>query len=134
MRPWMLPESARITAATQVWPCADATDVHMTDISAFAEVLGWLLWMNMMSGTVSHLEKYSDRDSTGTYLASPDPGPNAPLNTARGKRASCGSKLGRSWLSRRPRPPAYGYVSKSVNRTRHSLAKPSLQPRGPHIL
>lgn len=42
----LLPPDARITAATQVWPFVDANGAHMKDISAFAQVLNWVLLMN----------------------------------------------------------------------------------------
>jgi len=43
-----LPDGALLTTATQVWPFADDSDNArpMKDVSAFAEVLDWILIMN----------------------------------------------------------------------------------------
>lgn len=41
-----LPESAKLTAATQVTPFAGPDGTPMRDVSAFAQVLDWILIMN----------------------------------------------------------------------------------------
>jgi len=40
-----LPSTARITAATQVWPFADNKGVPMVNVAPFAQVLDWILLM-----------------------------------------------------------------------------------------
>ncbi|WVQ74233.1 hypothetical protein IAR50_003829 [Cryptococcus sp. DSM 104548] len=62
-----LPSGAIITTATQVWPFADSDGNPMTDVSAFAKVIDWILIMN-----------YDVWGSSST------PGPNAPLSDACG--------------------------------------------------
>ncbi|KAL7421165.1 hypothetical protein Q5752_004050 [Cryptotrichosporon argae] len=58
-----LPSGALISTATQDWPYADANGSPMTDVSAFAEVIDWILLMN-----------YDVWGSSST------PGANAPLS------------------------------------------------------
>lgn len=41
-----LPSGAVITAATQVWPFAGPDGNPMSDVSAFAKALDWILIMN----------------------------------------------------------------------------------------
>lgn len=41
-----LPETARLSAACQVWPFSDEAGNPETDVSAFASVLDWILIMN----------------------------------------------------------------------------------------
>lgn len=62
-----LPSDAFISAATQVWPFADASGLPMSDVSGFAKVLDWITVMN-----------YDIWGSSST------PGPNAPLSDACG--------------------------------------------------
>ncbi|ODN99057.1 hypothetical protein I350_07211 [Cryptococcus amylolentus CBS 6273] len=58
-----LPSGAIITTATQVWPFADTDGNPMTDVSAFAKVIDWILIMNY-----------------DVWGSSTTPGPNAPLS------------------------------------------------------
>ncbi|KAG9120722.1 hypothetical protein FRC07_003663 [Ceratobasidium sp. 392] len=57
-----LPDSAKITAATQVTPFIGSDGEPLKDVSAFAKVLDWILIMNY-----------------DVWGASSSPGPNAPL-------------------------------------------------------
>ncbi|EJD53756.1 glycoside hydrolase [Auricularia subglabra TFB-10046 SS5] len=58
-----LPSTAVISAACQVWPFADNNGNPLTEASAFASVLDWILIMNY-----------------DTWGSSANPGPNAPLS------------------------------------------------------
>lgn len=101
-----LPPSARITAATQVWPFADRDGQPLGDVSEFARVLDWILLMNY-----------------DVWGSSPNPGPNAPLADGCGNstqpKANAEAAI-RSWLNAGFTArqlvlgvPAYGYVSRS---------------------
>ncbi|KAF8592399.1 glycoside hydrolase family 18 protein [Ramaria rubella] len=114
----LLPERARISAATQVWPFMDADGSHSKDISAFAKVLDWVLLMNY-----------------DVWSSSPQPGPNAPLSDAchnsTQPEANANAAIA-SWTAAGfPAQqimlglPAYGYVSRSSAtslRARRSLS------------
>ncbi|KAK0490833.1 glycoside hydrolase family 18 protein [Armillaria novae-zelandiae] len=59
----MLPAGAVLTAAVDHQPFVDGDGVPMKDVSAFAQLLDWILIMNY-----------------DVWSASPNPGPNAPLS------------------------------------------------------
>jgi chitinase len=125
-----LPPTARITAAASDLPFMGKDGQPMTDVSAFADVLDWVLLMNYdvfgCEWSDSFLVGSSEmKYAHGLYgLASPTPGPNAPLSN------SCGSSAQplanaeaaiRSWTSAGFSPkqlvlgiPAYGYISRST--------------------
>lgn len=101
-----LPPGALISTATQVWPFADFNGHPMSDVSAFAEVIDWILIMN-----------YDIWGSSST------PGPNAPLSdachnstqplanayAAISSWTTAGMPLSKITLG----VPAYGYLQKS---------------------
>ncbi|KAH9899952.1 glycoside hydrolase [Cubamyces lactineus] len=101
-----LPPGAKITAATQTVPFAGPDGDPLGDVSAFAEVLDWVLLMNY-----------------DTWGSSSDPGPNAPLsdacNNSTQDSASALAAL-RAWTAAGfPASqlvlgvPSYGYISRS---------------------
>ncbi|KAI0052983.1 glycoside hydrolase family 18 protein [Auriscalpium vulgare] len=101
-----LPPAAKITAAVQTVPFADANGNPLTDASQFASVLDWVLLMNY--------------DVWGSSSA---PGPNAPLSNAchnsTQPTASADAAV-RAWTAAGfPRSklvlgvPSYGYVQRS---------------------
>ncbi|KAI0677163.1 glycoside hydrolase [Trametes maxima] len=101
-----LPPQAKITAATQTVPFADANGDPLQDVSEFAEVLDWVLLMNY-----------------DTWGSSSTPGPNAPLsdscNNSTQSGASALAAL-RTWTAAGfPASqlvlgvPSYGYISRS---------------------
>ncbi|KAG8827072.1 hypothetical protein FRC19_005776, partial [Serendipita sp. 401] len=67
-----LPSSAKITAAVALWPFNDENGRPMEDVSAFGEVLDWIVIMN-----------YDVFGSSST-----EPGPNAPLSDGCGDSRS----------------------------------------------
>ncbi|KAI0650353.1 glycoside hydrolase [Trametes meyenii] len=101
-----LPPQARITAATQTVPFADANGDPMQDASEFAKVLDWVLLMNY-----------------DTWGSSSTPGPNAPLsdachNSTQGSASALAAL--RTWTAAGfPASqlvlgvPSYGYLSRS---------------------
>ncbi|KAG8890569.1 hypothetical protein FRB98_007123 [Tulasnella sp. 332] len=102
-----LPSGAVITAATQVWPFAGPDGNPMSDVSAFAEALDWILIMN-----------YDVWGSSST------PGPNAPLsNACKNSTQPLANAIAavKSWTEAgMPAKqitlglPSYGYLSKST--------------------
>ncbi|KAI9001092.1 glycoside hydrolase [Trametes punicea] len=101
-----LPPTAKITAATQTVPFAGPDGDPMGNVSAFAEVLDWVLLMNY-----------------DTWGSSSDPGPNAPLsdsckNSTQGSASALAAV--RAWTAAGfPASklvlgvPSYGYLSRS---------------------
>ncbi|KAI0307299.1 glycoside hydrolase family 18 protein [Multifurca ochricompacta] len=101
-----LPPLARISAAVQTSPFSGANGQPLDDVRAFADVLDWVTLMNY-----------------DTWGASPNPGPNAPLNDAcrnSTQPAVSADAAIRSWTAAGFPPdqlvlgvPSYGYVSHS---------------------
>ncbi|EIW62034.1 glycoside hydrolase [Trametes versicolor FP-101664 SS1] len=120
-----LPQGAVITAATQTVPFAGADGEPMQDVSAFAEVLDWVLLMNY-----------------DTWGSSDTPGPNAPLgdacsNSTQGSASALAAL--RTWTAAGfPASqlvlgvPSYGYISRTsaaLLRTRgQSMRRTTLRP------
>ncbi|WVR00132.1 hypothetical protein IAU59_007274 [Kwoniella sp. CBS 9459] len=102
-----LPDGALISLATQVWPFADTNGRPMSDVSAFASVIDWILIMN-----------YDVWGSSST------PGPNAPLSDGCGNStqplanayAAVSSWTGAGMPASKITlgVPAYGYLQKST--------------------
>ncbi|OCF38068.1 hypothetical protein I316_00292 [Kwoniella heveanensis BCC8398] len=102
-----LPDGALISLATQVWPFADSNGSPMSDVSAFASVIDWILIMN-----------YDVWGSSST------PGPNAPLSDGCGNStqplanayAAVSSWTGAGMPASKITlgVPAYGYLQKST--------------------
>jgi len=101
-----LPPAAKISAAVQTVPFADAQGNPMTDVSAFADVLDWVLVMNY-----------------DTWGSSATPGPNAPLSdgchNSSQPAASAMAALNAWTAAGFPASqlvlgvPSYGYISRS---------------------
>ncbi|KAI0832337.1 glycoside hydrolase [Trametes gibbosa] len=112
-----LPVGATITAATQTVPFAGPDGAPMRDVSAFAEVLDWVLLMNY-----------------DTWGSSSTPGPNAPLGDACHNSTQAGaSALAalRTWTAAGfPASqlvlgvPSYGYLSRSSAAALRTRAAP----------
>ncbi|CAE7226628.1 unnamed protein product [Rhizoctonia solani] len=105
-----LPKSAKLTAATQVTPFAGPDGRPLQDVSAFAQVLDWILIMNY-----------------DIWGASPTPGPNAPLrdgcHNSTQPDASASASIA-AWMAAGFPPsqitlglPSYGYVQTSSSKT-----------------
>ncbi|CAE6412290.1 unnamed protein product [Rhizoctonia solani] len=101
-----LPESAKLTAATQVTPFAGPDGRPLADVSEFARVLDWILIMNY-----------------DIWGSSPTPGPNAPLrdgcHNSTQPYASASASVA-AWTAAGFPPhqvtlglPSYGYVQTS---------------------
>ncbi|CEL63740.1 Chitotriosidase-1 OS=Homo sapiens GN=CHIT1 PE=1 SV=1 [Rhizoctonia solani AG-1 IB] len=104
-----LPESAKLTAATQVTPFAGPDGRPLANVSEFAKVLDWILIMNY-----------------DIWGASPTPGPNAPLrdgcHNSTQPDASASASVA-AWTAAGFPPhqitlglPSYGYVQTSNER------------------
>ncbi|KAI0733000.1 glycoside hydrolase superfamily [Fomitopsis betulina] len=101
-----LPTTAKMSAAVQTVPFADADGNPLADVSAFAQVLDWVLIMNY-----------------DVWGSSPTPGPNAPLSDGchnSTQPASNAVAAVRAWTEAGfPADqlvlgvPAYGYLSQS---------------------
>ncbi|KAH9966089.1 glycoside hydrolase family 18 protein [Russula dissimulans] len=118
-----LPPSARISAAVQTTPFADANGYPMDDVREFAGVLDWFLIMNYDAWGVSS-----------------NPGPNAPLSDACGNStqptASAFAGIN-AWIEAGVPPgklvlgvPSYGYISPSTA-TRLRQRDPNLNAPSP---
>ncbi|KAG9015421.1 hypothetical protein FRB94_000025 [Tulasnella sp. JGI-2019a] len=112
-----LPAGAVITAATQAWPFAGPDGSPMSDVSAFAAVLDWILIMNY-----------------DVWGSSSIPGPNAPLsNACKNSTQPLANAVAaiKSWTAAGMPAnqitlglPSYGYISKSS--ATHLVSKRSL--------
>ncbi|EKM59129.1 glycoside hydrolase family 18 protein [Phanerochaete carnosa HHB-10118-sp] len=101
-----LPPQAKISAATMTVPWTDANGETMKDVSAFAQVLDWILIMNY-----------------DTWGSSSNPGPNAPLSNAchNSTQSSSSAVAGVATWTAAGFPankivlgvPSYGYISSS---------------------
>lgn len=101
-----LPRTARISAAVQTTPFADATGQPMKDVRLFANILDWLLIMNY-----------------DVWGASSSPGPNAPLSDAcrNSTQPTANAEAAiKAWTAAGVPPsklvlgvPSYGYISTS---------------------
>ncbi|KAA1466348.1 glycoside hydrolase family 18 protein [Dentipellis sp. KUC8613] len=101
-----LPPAARISAAVQTQPFADAHGNPLTNAAPFANVLDWVLMMNY-----------------DIWGSSSNPGPNAPLSDACHNSTQPGASADaavRAWTAAGFPPnklvlgvPSYGYISKS---------------------
>ncbi|KAH7105665.1 glycoside hydrolase superfamily [Auriculariales sp. MPI-PUGE-AT-0066] len=106
----VLPEIALITAATQVWPFADEQGAPMSDVSAFAQVLDWILLMVY-----------------DTWGSSANPGPNAPLDDGCRIQPNLASWTQSGFPASKLvlGIPAYGYISRSsATRLRNRRSAP----------
>ncbi|KAJ3774473.1 glycoside hydrolase family 18 protein [Lentinula raphanica] len=114
-----LPRQLKITAATSQTPFTDATGQPMKDVSAFAQVLDWIMIMNY-----------------DVWQSSPTPGPNAPLydgchnsTQPEANAASAVKQWGQAGFPLKKQilgVPYYGYVSNSnVTRLRTRASSPS---------
>ncbi|PVG03691.1 glycoside hydrolase [Serendipita vermifera] len=101
-----LPPSAKISAATALWPFAGKDGQPLRDVSRFARVLDWIMLMNY-----------------DVWGSSPEPGPNAPLSdecgTSTQPLANAKAAI-QSWIEAGFPPaqivlgiPAYGMLSRS---------------------
>ncbi|KIP02119.1 glycoside hydrolase family 18 protein [Phlebiopsis gigantea 11061_1 CR5-6] len=117
-----LPPQAKITAATMTVPWADAQGNPLKDVSAFAQVLDWILIMNY-----------------DTWGSSSPPGPNAPLSNAchNSTQSSASAVAGVATWTAAGFPasqivlgvPSYGYIARSASDALTTRALVSRRPR-----
>ncbi|WVQ84655.1 hypothetical protein IAT38_006810 [Cryptococcus sp. DSM 104549] len=118
-----LPSDAIITTATQVWPFADTDGNPMSDVSAFADVIDWILIMNY-----------------DVWGSSTTPGANAPLSDGCGNStqplANAYAAVASWTAAGMPAKqitlgvPAYGYLQEST--ATQLKDRRSLQTLPPH--
>ncbi|KAH9844225.1 glycoside hydrolase superfamily [Rhodofomes roseus] len=117
-----LPSDAKMSAAVQTVPFADASGNPLGDVSAFAQVLDWVLIMNY--------------DAWGS---SKTPGPNAPLSDAchnSTQPVASAAAAVRAWTSAGfpvnqlvLGVPSYGYISQSTATHLRQRSRPTLRRR-----
>lgn len=118
-----LPAGAKITAAVMTVPWADTQGNPMKDVSAFANVLDWILVMNYDTwgckcNVILHMSILNF-----DFLASSTPGPNAPLSNACHNSTQSGASAVAGVMSWAAAGfpvskitiglPSYGYISRS---------------------
>lgn len=145
-----LPPGAKITAAVMTVPFADPQGNPMGDVSAFAKVLDWVLLMNYDAWgcksflKIRHVHPFlidSVHHCILLFAASPNPGPNAPLNDAcrnSTQPAANAQAAVKAWTSAGfPASqlvlgvPSYGYISRSTARNLHTRRSLPLLPLPP---
>jgi len=121
-----LPSDARITAATQSQPFAGPDGNPMSDVSAFAEVLDWILLMNydVWGCKYPSLLGLNQLMTHVRAAASSAPGPNAPLydRCHNSTQPEASALAGYTAWTTAGFPasqivlglPSYGYISKST--------------------
>lgn len=121
-----LPPTAILSTATQVWPFVGPDQAPLSDVSAFAKVLDWIMIMNY--------------DIWGSADAWSKPGPNAPLNEGCGRSdqpLANAYQAVKSWTTAgMPAKqimlglPAYGYISASSSDSLRARRRRGLEKKG----
>ncbi|GHJ85728.1 hypothetical protein NliqN6_2130 [Naganishia liquefaciens] len=121
-----LPPTAILSTATQVWPFVGSNQAPLSDVSAFAKVLDWVMIMNY--------------DIWGSADAWSQPGPNAPLNEGCGRSdqpLANAYQAVKSWTTAgMPAKqimlglPAYGYISASSSDSLRARRRRGLEKKG----
>ena len=125
-----LPPSAKISAATQTLPFAGSNGLPLQDVSQFAKVLDWVVLMNYdvwgcaASFSLSLNSLPLILISFTFFLASSNPGPNAPLEDGCGNSSIPSANAHSGVLSWKAAGfdssqivlgvPAYAYISRST--------------------
>lgn len=115
-----LPTGALLSATTQVWPFADANGNPMSDVSAFASVIDWILIMNYDVWGSSSTPGANAPLSDGCYNSSQ---PLANAYAAVSSWTTAGMPANQITLG----VPAYGYLQMSTAnglKDRRSLKSP----------